>query len=127
MSGLEDSQLVQNITNVILKAVKKAIDEAPFDRTFTATIVKQNNTRSYEVAYNGKHMTVTSVYECELGDIVRVCAPSNDWSKLFVVANAGHEYDPGTDEGTISGGFNVEVGSTASKSRNTLLFDTDNS
>lgn len=126
MGGLENSQLVQNITNVILKAVKKAIDEAPFDRTFTATIVQQINTRSYTILYNGKYMTVRSVYECELGDVVRVCAPSNDWNSLFVVANAGHEYDPGTDEGTLSGGFNVEVGSTPSKSKKILLFDTDN-
>ena len=35
MSKLEDLQIVQNITKTILNQVKKAIDKAPFDKTFS--------------------------------------------------------------------------------------------
>lgn len=126
MSKLEDLQIVQNITKTILNQVKKAIDKAPFDKTFTATIAQSISSRQYTVFYAGRMLNVYSVYECEIGDVVRVCAPQNDWTKLFVVVNAGHEYDPATDEGTTSGGSSIEIGTTASKLRNTLLFDTDN-
>lgn len=126
MSKLEDLQIVQNVTKTILNQVKKAIDKAPFDKTFTATVAQSISTRKYTVLYNGKFLNVYSVYECAVGDVVRVCAPQNDWNKLFVVVNAGQDYDPATDQGTTSGGSNIEIGTTASKLKNTLLFDTDN-
>lgn len=126
MSKLGDLQIVQDITKTILNQVKKAIDKAPFDKTFTATIAQEISSRQYTVFYAGKFINVYSVYECELGDVVRVCAPQNDWTKCFVVVNAGHEYDPATDQGTTVSGASIEIGTTASKLKDTLLFDTDN-
>ena len=90
MSKLGDLQIVQDITKTILNQVKKAIDKAPFDKTCTATIAQSISSRQYTVFYAGKFINVYSVNKCNVADVVRVCAPQNDWTQCFVVINSGH-------------------------------------
>lgn len=126
MDNQNNLQLVQDITKTILDSVRKAIDNAKFDRSFTAQVVLKESDKknTYTVLYNGMYLSASSAYDCVVGDIVRVCAPRNNWKELFIVANIGHgsdSTDPILDEFPL-----IEVGRSPSRTSNVLLFDTDN-
>lgn len=125
MDNQNNLQLVQDITKTILDSVRKALDNAKFDRSFKAKVVlkESNKNNSYTVLYNGMYYSAISAYECAIGDIVRVCAPRNNWNELFIVANIGH--DGGHDEDPTTGQL-IEIGRSPSRTKNVLLFDTDN-
>lgn len=71
-----------------LTYIKKAIDTKSYsDKTFTAKIADQAGPGKYKVLYCGNYYTVSSIIPCKNEDMVRVCAPCNNWQDLFVVQN----------------------------------------
>ncbi len=82
------SEVIETIVNTILTKVKKAIeDESHYDKTFTATVIQKDNDNSIIVFLNGQNYFASTTVGVKVGDSVRVCAPCNNWSDLFVVEN----------------------------------------
>lgn len=65
--------------------IENQISQANVDRTFKAVIIKKISDGKYQVQYQRKKYTVSANKSYSVGDVVRVCAPCNDWSDLFVV------------------------------------------
>lgn len=83
---MDYNTLVKNMTETILKTVKKAINnEGHYDRTFTGQIESKESDTKGTVIYNGLTYTVSSTLAFNIGDIVRVCAPQNNQKDLFIV------------------------------------------
>lgn len=81
-------QVVKEMTNSILKIVKKSIDTKSYsDKTFKCRITDKIKDK-YQVLYCGNTYTVSSSIPCEVGDYVRVCAPCNNWNDLFIVCKS---------------------------------------
>ena len=80
--------LVNDITQSILESVKKIVsNELNCDKTFKAKIVEIISFEKFRVLHNGQKYTVTSNLDCDVNDLVMVCAPCNNWKNLYVVAN----------------------------------------
>lgn len=78
----------KEIIESILSGVKDGIEElSNGDKTFKARIVELTSPAKCKVLYNGVNYTVISNVYCEVGDLVRVCAPCNNWKDLYVTAN----------------------------------------
>lgn len=57
------------------------------DKTFKAKVTEIVTENKVKVLYCGNAYTVfTSIY-CDIGDIVMVCAPCNNWKELYVLLN----------------------------------------
>ncbi|WP_125143528.1 hypothetical protein [Clostridium transplantifaecale] len=82
------SELVQYIAEKTTAQVDKMIKkEVNSDKTFTAQITETVNATTCRVLYCGNTFTVSNIMQCDAGDVVRVCAPCNNWTDLFVVEN----------------------------------------
>lgn len=78
----------KEIIESILSGVKDGIEElSNGDKTFKARIVELTSPARCKVLHNGVNYTVISNVYCEVGDLVRVCAPCNNWNELYVEAN----------------------------------------
>lgn len=86
---LNDSRkAIDSMVTSILKAVKKAVDkECHYDKTFTANVVGKDSDTKGWVSWKGEVYKVQSSVPFENGDLVRVCAPCNDFNDLFIVEN----------------------------------------
>lgn len=82
------TDVTKEIIESILSGVKDGIEElSNGDKTFKARIVELTSPAKCKVLYNGVNYTVISNVYCEVGDLVRVCAPCNNWNELYVEAN----------------------------------------
>lgn len=77
------NQAAQNIEN-ILSTITDLINIASFNKSFRATVTQNVNNAKYKVSYKNREYSVKSDYILDVGDIVWVCAPGNDWDSLFV-------------------------------------------
>lgn len=82
---MDYNQLIYGIVEHIKEAIDTRIAQANVDRTFKAIIVGKVSNGKYEIQYQRKKYTVSANKSYSVGDVVRVCAPCNDWSDLFVV------------------------------------------
>lgn len=78
----------KEIIDSILSGVKDGIEVlSNGDKTFKARIVELTSPARCKVLHNGVNYTVISNVYCEVGDLVRVCAPCNNWKELYISAN----------------------------------------
>lgn len=78
-------EIIKNIVSSLRENIKILINKSKFDRTFKATVIENIKGNKYQVLYKGEKYTVTSDVTLVTDQIVRVCAPQNNWSELFVV------------------------------------------
>lgn len=80
-----------DIIKIISSTIKTAVDETcrklRFDRSFLSKVSKVISPDTYQITYCGQTYAVSSASPCSVGDIVRVCAPGNDFSKLYITKN----------------------------------------
>lgn len=76
------TEIIQDICKQLKKEIYR---EDRSDHSFKAKIVEKINDTKYKVLYCGKTYTVSSSIICEVGGMVRVCAPCNNWQDLFVI------------------------------------------
>lgn len=76
--------MCQSILDNCYKMIEK---EVKADKTFTAKVTEIVNANKCRVLYCGNTFTVSTTISVSLNDIVRVCAPCNNWQDLFVVEN----------------------------------------
>lgn len=79
------TEIIQAMAQVVGKAVKEYVQSAKFDQTFKAVVTGKLPNGKYQVLYNGRKYTASSKTELNINDVVRVCAPQNDWSDLFIL------------------------------------------
>lgn len=87
--------IVKGMVDSILQSIEEAINKGRFDKTFTTSIIGKVSDNKAMVNYNGVTYTVNSTIEFNLGDIVRVCAPQNNFNDLFIVENKTQSYKEG--------------------------------
>lgn len=88
MANKTNMQAMQAMVSSIYKIVRKIVkSESPCDRIFTAKVTEVISPTQCKVLYSGKTLTVSTVNSCKVNDLVRVCAPSNNWTDLFIVEN----------------------------------------
>lgn len=82
------SQAIQNIADTITAQIHNMIKSKSYsDKTFTAKVTEIVNTSKCRVLYCGNTFTISTTIPVEIGNIVRVCAPCNNWKDLFMVEN----------------------------------------
>ena len=82
------SSFYKEFAETILSYVQKSIDTKSYsDKTFKCQITGKVKGK-YQVLYCGNTYTVSSSISCEIGDLVRVCAPCNNWNDLFIVCKS---------------------------------------
>lgn len=114
------NEIIKNIVESLKTAIKTFIDTAKYDKTFKAKVIGNlGNNNKYQILYKGKKYTVTS--ECALAtdQIVRVCAPQNNWSELFVMLPSNSS---GGGNGDIPSGIYV----SGIKGENEIAYRTGN-
>ena len=81
---------IQEMATTIIDTIRRGINQwGKFDRTFTGVVKKKVGGQKYLVNWMGNEYTVVSSIALSTGDTVRVCAPQNNWSDLFVVIKVG--------------------------------------
>lgn len=85
----KENKAIEIMVDSILKNIKRAINgEGKYDKTFTGNVVEVlKGGKTCRVAYNGSYYTVSTTINVKELDMVRVCAPMNNWNDLFVVEN----------------------------------------
>lgn len=85
---MDTAEMVQAMCQSILdKCYKMIKKEVGADKTFTAKVIEITNVNKCRILYCGVTYTVSTTVPVEVGNIVRVCAPSNNWLDLFVIEN----------------------------------------
>lgn len=79
------TEVLQKLAQAIKSMVQNELKYAKYDRTFKAIISKKISSVKYEINYQNRIYTATTSRECNVGDIVRVCAPQNNWNDLFIL------------------------------------------
>ena len=88
------SQTIQKVADIIIDQMDNMIKKQTYsDKTFTTKVTEIVNTSKCKVLYCGNTYTVSTVVSVDIGDIVRVCAPCNNWRDLFVVENKTKKFD----------------------------------
>lgn len=67
-----------------LEAIDYRIRHARFDKTFKAKIIENLGKGRYKIQHKKLYYTVSSKTPFQAGDIVRVCAPENNYNDLFI-------------------------------------------
>lgn len=107
------NEIIKNIVSSLKDNFKILIERANFDRTFKAKIIGKISDNRYQILYRGHKYSVTSEAEVYTDQIVRVCAPQNNWSELFVVSSKNS-----------SGEENIPTGVTGVKGENEQAYRT---
>ena len=82
---MDNQKAISKLVSTVLSYVQRSIDKASFDRTFRARIVKIISDEKYQVEWKGAHYTVRGFQSYSIGDLVYVCAPTNQWEDLFIL------------------------------------------
>lgn len=73
----------------IEKMITEKIKTIRYDRTFRAKVTERISDNNYKVLCKNKEYPVRSDFMLNVGDLVWVCAPGNDWNSLFVQTYSG--------------------------------------
>lgn len=76
--------MANTIVNQVFTMVKA---KSYSDKTFKARVTEIITVYKIRVQYCGSSYTVSTSLPCSVNDIVRVCAPCNNWKELFVIEN----------------------------------------
>lgn len=80
------NEVILNMAQTIVDTIKQGVDQwGKFDKQFKAVVKKKVGGSRYIVTNMDHEYTVYSPTALTEGDIVRVCAPQNNWTDLFVV------------------------------------------
>lgn len=83
---MDYSEGIKKLMGSYLSMMKQAIDQKSYsDKTFRAQVTSVLGPNIYAVKYCGNSYTVSSYTACQVGEMVRVCAPCNNWMDLYVV------------------------------------------
>ena len=82
---IDYTEIIKNIVSSLKENFKLLLKNANFDKTFKAKIVENISGNKYKILYKGKYYTAISENELPVDKIVKVCAPQNNWSELFIV------------------------------------------
>ena len=82
---IDYTEIIKNIVSSLKENFKLLLKNANFDKTFKAKIVENISGNKYKILYKGKYYTAISENELPIDKIVKVCAPQNNWSELFIV------------------------------------------
>lgn len=97
INSINYDEIIKNIVSSLKESFKILLDRANFDRTFKAKVISKINENKYQILYKGQKHTVTSDSTLSINQIIKVCAPQNNWSELFVVnSNGSGESIPGS-------------------------------
>lgn len=70
------------------KDIEKMITEKTktirYDRTFRAKITSQISANKYKILYKKKEHPASCDIKAKIGDMVWVCAPENNWNRLYI-------------------------------------------
>ena len=85
---MDYSEGIKKLMAAYLSIMKQAIDQKSYsDKSFKGQITSILGPTKFTVKYCGNTYTVSSSIVCHVGDMVRVCAPCNNWLDLYVVEN----------------------------------------
>lgn len=82
---MDYTKIGQIITKAIVDSTEYILSKGKFDKTFTAVVIKNIESKKYSVRHNGIEYTAKGPEGITEGSFVKVCAPQNDWSDLFIV------------------------------------------
>ena len=68
--------------------VIKKVTDANFDKTFKAKVIGKVSEGKYQIFYRGQKHVAASTTALSTNQIVRVCAPQNNWDELFILASS---------------------------------------
>lgn len=81
-------KLIQSIAESILEKVDDRIEKKDSGtKVFKARVVEIPSLAKVKVKIDGVIYTASSNVYCEVNDLVRVCAPCNNWKELYISAN----------------------------------------
>lgn len=85
---ISNIDVIQTITESILSKMKLLVDQkVNCDKTFTAKVTEVISPGKCRVLYSGNDYTISTAIPVRPGDVVRVCAPCNNWKELFITEN----------------------------------------
>lgn len=82
---LNYDEIIKNIASNLRESFKSILSKAKFDKTFKAKVIENVKDNKYKVLYKGQEYTATSEADLTENQIVKVCAPQNNWNELFVI------------------------------------------
>lgn len=81
-------QLVNDITKTILTNIKEVVKKGlDYTRGCKAQVIELIGDDKVKVKYNGETHTVYSSVYCDVGDMVNICIPNNEWKNAYVAEN----------------------------------------
>lgn len=84
MSNIDFIQTIKELTQGLVEGFDYKLKHATYDKTFKAEITGKVSADKYKIFYKGNYHTAKSRAVYQSGDIVRVCAPENNWSDLYI-------------------------------------------
>lgn len=80
---------LQNIIQAINNIVEPKVESLKYDKTFRGKIIEVIDVGKYKVQINGKDYTMTHNEKLAVGDIVKVKAPLNNFSDIYIESTPG--------------------------------------
>lgn len=107
------TEIIKELVSGVIESIRKEIVTASFDKTFKAKVEGKISEGKYQILYKGKKYYATCDTSLSTGEIVKVCAPQNNWSELFIMT-----FGTGGSGGTVVSGVSGVKGSAESTFRN---------
>ena len=79
------TELIKQLSANIIEAVKNLIKKAEYDQSYKAKITEVVSGKKVKILLNGHTHAATTGISYEVGDIVWVCVPRNNWNNLYIV------------------------------------------
>ena len=97
------NKIIDEMTSSIAEFLDSYLkNKAPFDKTFKAKVIGKISNERYQILYKGNKYTVSSSAPLSTDQIIRVCAPQNNWSELYV-PTSGSTSGGGSSVAGVSG------------------------
>ena len=81
-------QLVNDITKTILTSIKEVLKKGlDYTKGYKAQVVELVSSDKVKIKHNGETHTIYSSIYCDVGDMVNVCIPNNEWKDAYIVEN----------------------------------------
>ena len=87
---MDFKQAIDIIVEQVISVVRTLVEDAPFDRTYTGTVVsntKETNSSLYSlgILIDGKTRTVRSPLNLTIGMNVKLLIPRNNWNNATIL------------------------------------------
>lgn len=81
---MDFTQIIKDMAQGLMEAFDYKLKIAAYDKTFKAEIIERVSDGKYRILYKHKYYTARGWLDFKNGELVRVCAPENNWSELFI-------------------------------------------